>query len=171
VVIQRGQIRRIGWVIKTLEAHVNQFLRVASARSAVSFLVGLRTYQHPRIMKSEVFLFFRVIDTTLNAVASTARRVSHFITINYCRSSQSLFRTNCFPCQHAQRRFFSRYRIPQRRTLLYQHTFQSNANHNDSPLSSESLNVFLTFPVLTKFNCNSSLPSLVSVRGNQGMYM
>ena len=34
VVVRRGQIRRIGWVIKALEAQVGQFLWVASARWA-----------------------------------------------------------------------------------------------------------------------------------------
>jgi len=34
VAVRRGQIRRIGWVIKILEAHVGQFLPVASTRWA-----------------------------------------------------------------------------------------------------------------------------------------
>lgn len=52
-------------------------------------------------------------------------------------------------------------------SLLPQDTFQPNANHSDSPLSSESLNLFVTIPAFTKFNGSSSLPSLVSLRGNE----
>ena len=36
VVVRRGQIRRIGWVIKTLEAQVGQFLLGSCSRQTVS---------------------------------------------------------------------------------------------------------------------------------------
>ena len=39
VVVRRGQIRRIGWVIKTLEAQVGQFLLVSSAPVSRSIFV------------------------------------------------------------------------------------------------------------------------------------
>jgi hypothetical protein len=47
VVVRRGQIRRIGWVIKKLEAQVGQFLLGCKCPVSLSFPVGLMTYQHP----------------------------------------------------------------------------------------------------------------------------
>jgi hypothetical protein len=46
LIVRQGQIRRIGWVIKTLEAQVGQFLLGCKCLVSRFFLDGLRNYQH-----------------------------------------------------------------------------------------------------------------------------